>query len=118
MRTLLTKPAFHRAPKLRDQLEESSERPLANIGEGFSRFRPKEIAHFMRIAKASQTETLEHLTRAVSKGCITEDEAEDAAVFARRARGALTQFVRYLETAEAPDTTLRQIEDGIADRVD
>jgi four helix bundle protein len=105
VRKLLARPAFDRSPKLRSQLEESSERPCANIGEGFSRFRPKEFAQFLRIAKASETETIEHLTRAASKGCITEDEADDVSSIARRARAALTQFVRYLETAEAPDTT-------------
>ncbi len=102
VRTLIERPAFSKAPKLRAQLEESSERPCAHIAEGFSRYYPREFAQFLRTAKASESETIVHLQRSAYKGLATQTEVDEITSLARRARGALTQFVLYLETAEPP----------------
>src|SRR5215831_21419495 len=42
--------------KFRDQIRDSSSSATRNMAEGFGRFRPREHANFLRIAKASLME--------------------------------------------------------------
>jgi four helix bundle protein len=51
----------HQNPKLCEQLRASSDSVPANLAEGFGRYYPRENARFVRIAKASLTETQNHL---------------------------------------------------------
>ena len=46
-----------------------------------------------------------HLEKAVAKGYLKPDEIAVTCRFARRARGAATRYIQYLETAKEPDTT-------------
>jgi four helix bundle protein len=46
--------------KFRDQIRRASSSPPANLAEGFGRFKPREFAHFTRIARASLLETRNH----------------------------------------------------------
>ena len=102
LRAHLRRPAFSADLDLRNQLRRASERPCPVIAEGFSRYHPREIAKFVRDAKASLSEVIEHLDRAVAQGLIAPADAERLTVLCKRARGAATAYVRYLETAEAP----------------
>src|SRR5688572_9297074 len=43
--------------KFRDQIRDSSASAPRNIAEGFGRYRPREFARFLEIARASLTET-------------------------------------------------------------
>ncbi|MEO8484540.1 MAG: four helix bundle protein, partial [Acidobacteriota bacterium] len=49
---------------LNTQLAKSSSSSCANIAEGFSRFNPKEFARHLTFAKASLSETIDHLASA------------------------------------------------------
>ena len=98
---LVTKPSFNGVPWLRRQLREAAESLCPNIAEGFSRFYPTENASFVRIAKASMTEIIEHLERALALKLIEQPETAEVMSFARRARGAATRYVVYLESSEA-----------------
>ena len=99
---ILDRPAFRRYPGHRDQLRRSASGPGPNIAEGFSRYYPKENVPFVRTAKSSLTETIAHLDKARLRGIITKDECDDLCRLARRARGATTQYLLYLESAPPP----------------
>jgi four helix bundle protein len=102
VRSLLRRPCFDRDPDLADQLRRASERPCPVIAEGFSRYHPRDNAKFVRIAKASLSEIIEHLNRAVYQQFITPAEASVVDRLCRRGRGAATGYIRYLEHAAAP----------------
>jgi four helix bundle protein len=102
MREILARSGFAAHGDLREQLEKSSERPCPNIAEGFARYLPADNARFVRIAAGSHSETIEHLDRAHAKKLITAQELTDLQTLARRARGAATGLIRYLQSADAP----------------
>jgi four helix bundle protein len=102
VRPIVARPAFQKEFKLRDQLSEAAEGPCPHIAEGFSRFYPRDFARFVRIAKGSLSEVIEHMGRALAKGIVTEIEFQDVCSFARRARRAGTKLILYLETADPP----------------
>jgi four helix bundle protein len=87
---------------LKDQLNRAVEAPCPNIGEGFSRYYPLENAKFVRVAKGSLTEVMEHMRGVRTKGFATSQECDDICVLARRARGAVTGYLWYLESAPEP----------------
>ena len=72
------------------------------FAEGYSRYHPRDFGSFVRIAKASLSEIIEHLSAAKSKNLISDTERKDICGLARRGRGAATRLILYLETAEAP----------------
>jgi four helix bundle protein len=100
---VVSRPAFRAPAWLRRQLHEAAESVCPNIAEGFSRYHPRENARFVRIAKGSLSETIGHLERARALGLIEEDETAEITTLARRARGAATHYIRYLESATAPN---------------
>ena len=52
---LITKPEVARRFKFCDQLSDAARSGPRNIAEGFARFKHKEFAQFVRIAKPAQT---------------------------------------------------------------
>jgi four helix bundle protein len=98
---ITARPAF-RDFSLKDQLNKAVESPCPNIGEGFSRYYPLENAKFVRVAKGSLTEVIEHMRNVRNKGFATAQEYDEICLLARRARGAVTGYVRYLESAPEP----------------
>jgi four helix bundle protein len=88
--------------KLRAQLNDAVDSPSPNIGEGFSRYYPRDNARFVRVAKGSLTEVLMHMIKVRRQGFAPPEECDDVCILARRARGAVTGYVRYLESADAP----------------
>ena len=103
VRKLLAHHGFQRELDLRDQLRRSARSPCPNIAEGFARYHPKDFARFVRIARGSLSETIEHLEDAVEEGIITDSQAAASIEFAERAMGACTRLICYLESAEAPN---------------
>ena len=103
VRPIVDRAAFGRYPKLREQIDEAAESPCPNIGEGFSRYFPRDNARFVRVAAGSLTELIEHLGRAHARRLITTEESESLVSLARRARKTATRYMVYLESAEAPN---------------
>jgi four helix bundle protein len=98
---ITARPGF-RDLKLKDQLNEAVDSPCPNIGEGFSRYYPRDNAKFVRVAKGSLTEVIVHMDKVRLNGYAPAPECDDVCVLARRARKAVTGYVRYLESAEWP----------------
>jgi four helix bundle protein len=90
---------FAGAFDLRDQLLRSAESACANIAEGFARYKPRDFARFVRMAKGSLSETLEHVRSAEQRGIIGQDDAARISDLARRARAVCTRLAVYLESA-------------------
>ena len=72
--TFVCRPEFQRKFKFSDQLTDAARSGPRNIAEGFARFRHKEFAHFVRIAKGSEAEVLNHIIDAHDQRLITQDE--------------------------------------------
>lgn len=99
---IIARPAFAREWDLVRQLKRAVERTGPVIAEGFSRYYPRDFGNFVRIAKASLSEIIEHLRIARTKNLISAIEQEEVNQLARRGRGAATRLILYFETAEAP----------------
>ena len=99
---LTARPEFRHHLWLGTQLRKAANSACANIGEGFSRFRPREFARFLNISKASLTEICEHLEDVLGLGLAEADEVVRIREYVRRARGAATALIRYLDSASEP----------------
>jgi four helix bundle protein len=89
----------------RDQVRRSSSSPPANIAEGFGRFKPREFAQFLRIARASLIETRNHLQDGRTKKYFTEEDTEHLLKLQLRATIAATRLLRYLESCKGKAPT-------------
>jgi four helix bundle protein len=89
----------------RDQIRRSSSSPPANIAEGFGRFKPREFAHFMRIARGSLLETRNHLLDGRGKRYFSDEDAEHLLELQVRATIAATRLLRYLESCKGKAPT-------------
>ena len=98
----LLSPDFRRHYRLADQLSDAVRSGPRNIAEGFGRYRHREFAHFVRIAKASEVEVLNHLIDAQDQRLITTDEFQITEHLTRRAIKAANGLIRYLEST--PDS--------------
>ena len=101
VREWLSKPGFRRDVELHDQLKTAADSACTNIAEGFSRYHPRDFARFLRTTKGSLSETVVHIGSALALGYVSDAEAQRVCSLARRARGAATRLIIYLETAEA-----------------
>jgi len=88
----------------RNQIMAAASSGPSNIAEGFGYYRHKESARYARIAKASLTETHNHLNDGVARGHWTAVEAAPLLSMARRAIGATIGWIRYLERTDPPST--------------
>ena len=91
--------------KFRDQIRESSSSPPANLSEGFGRFRPREFAHYTRIARASLLETRNHLLDGRTKRYLSEEDTARLLKLQVRATIATTRLLRYLESCKGKPPT-------------
>jgi len=94
---LLSRPEFKNNFRYRDQLSDSARSGPANIAEGFGRHGNKEFARFVRIAKGSEAEVLNHLIDAHDQGLITDEEFRAAEHAAKKALKAAIGLIRHLE---------------------
>jgi four helix bundle protein len=85
-----------------DQIRNSLSSATANIAEGFGYYDHGQFARHVRIARASEMETHNHLADGVNRRYWTDDKAKPLQQLASRAIGAATGLLRYLETTEAP----------------
>jgi four helix bundle protein len=71
-------------------------------------FKHKEFASFLRTARGSEGEVLNHLIDAYDQKLITADELDEASRIARRAIGACTGLIQYLESTPDPPPPRRK----------
>ena len=83
--------------EFRDQIRASASSAPSNIAEGFGRYYPNENAPYVRTAKASLHETQNHLLSGKRKRYFSADDFEKAWLLAKRALGAATRYLQYLE---------------------
>src|SRR5690349_24784781 len=95
---LIAQSAARRDMDFCNDIRRSARSAPANLSEGFYRYRPRENARFVRIAIGSLGETMNHLGHAHKQRYTTDEEHADLIRLAKRARGASTRYLRYLES--------------------
>jgi four helix bundle protein len=98
----LLSPDFRRHYRFTEQLSDAVRSGPRNIAEGFGRYRHREFAQFVRVAKASEVEVLNHLIDAQDQRLITTDEFQITEHLTKRAIKAANGLIRYLEST--PET--------------
>ena len=98
----LRRPEFRRLFRYSDQLSDAARSGPANIAEGFGRHGNKEFARFVRIAKGSEAEVLNHLIDARDQDLLTEAEFREAEHDARKAMKAAIGLIKHLERTIPP----------------
>lgn len=98
----ITRPEVARRFKFCDQLGDAARSAPRNIAEGFGRYKHKEFAQFVRIAKGSEVEVLNHLIDACDQRLISRDEFLMAEHDVKKALKAATGLIRYLESTRDP----------------
>ena len=98
----LAKPEVSRRFKFCDQLSDAARSAPRNIAEGFARFRHKEFAQFVRIAKGSEAEVLNHFIDARDLRLMSDEEFLSAEHLAKRALKAANGLIRFLESTPDP----------------
>ena len=101
------RPVCHRALlekvfKLQNQIREAARSATRNIAEGFGRFKHGDFARFVRIAKASEVELLDHFNEAFDSGYLSDTERRELEHAARKAIKAANGLIRYLESTPDP----------------
>ena len=85
-----------------DQLRDAASSVTRNIAEGFGRYRHKEFANFLGIARASAFELSDILRDGVSRRHWSSDQIADLLSLTYRTIAALTSFIRYLKHHPTP----------------
>ena len=88
---------------LHKNMQEAARTPPRNIAEGFGRFKHRDFARFVRIAKASEVELLDHLLEAHTSGYIDAKELAELEHLTKKAIKAATGLIRYLENTPDVD---------------
>jgi four helix bundle protein len=86
--------------KFCDQLRDSASSVTRNIAEGFGRYRHREFAQFLSVARGSLFEVADHLHDGIARRYWTDTQAEELISLCNRSIAAITHFVRYLRTHE------------------
>ena len=82
----------------RNQLRAAVSSVTCNIAEGFGRYRHREFAQFLNIARGSLFEVADHLREGVSRSYWTSEAIAEPLVLCRRTTGAVTRLIIYLKT--------------------
>ena len=104
---LLKRPEAAADFKFRDQLRDAARSAPRNIAEGFARYRHKEFAQFVRIAKGSMGEVLDAFIDAVDNGYLPAADFPPHEHACKSALSAINGLIRYLETTPDPPTKRR-----------
>jgi four helix bundle protein len=97
IRDLCQRSSFNRDAKLREQLLDAARSGPRNIAEGFGRWKHRDFARFVRIAKASEVELLNHFGEALKSRHITVDERGKLDHATKKAIKAANGLIRWLE---------------------
>jgi four helix bundle protein len=87
---------------LQNQIREAARSTTRNIAEGFGRFKHGDFARFVRIAKASEVELLDHFNEAFDSGYLSDSQRRELEHAARKAIKAASGLIRYLESTPDP----------------
>jgi four helix bundle protein len=88
--------------KLTDQIIRSSRSITANIAEGYGRYYFKENIRFCRTARASLTETLEHLITAFDERYISEHKLVEFKAKIDTCGRLLNGYINFLKKQQKP----------------
>lgn len=99
---LVKRPDVARDFKFRDQLLDAARSAPRNIAEGFARYKHKEFAQFVRIAKGSMGEVLDAFIDAVDNGYSSPAEFAQHEHACKKALAAINGLIRYLESTPDP----------------
>jgi four helix bundle protein len=88
--------------KLHGQIREAARSATRNIAEGFGRFKHGDFARFVRMAKASEVELLDHFNEAFDCGYVSDAERRTLEHAAKKAIKASNGLIRYLESTPDP----------------
>ena len=102
VRRLCERRSFNRDARLRGQLLDAGRSGPRNIAEGFARWKHRDFAKFVRIAKSSEVELLAHFNEAFESRHITESEREQLDHAAKKAIKAANGLIRWLENSPDP----------------
>ena len=103
---LISSPGFNRYPRLKDQMQRAADSPCPNIAEGFARFYPRENARFVRVAKGSLSELLDHIKLAGRRKLVDPETAKSLDSLIRRARHPGAPEPRFSISSRYTPTTL------------
>lgn len=84
--------------KFRDQLRDAVSSVTRNLAEGFGRYRHREFAQFLSIARGSLFEVSETLRDGVARGYWTTDSVAELQILSKRTTAAVSRLMRYLRT--------------------
>lgn len=82
--------------EFRRQIRAASASAADNVAEGFGRYRTRDFARFLDIARGSLTETSSQLKRGLARKYYTEQQYDQANQLVNRALGAMAGLQRYL----------------------
>jgi four helix bundle protein len=101
--SLLATPHVRQEVKFTNQLSDAARSGPRNIAEGFARYRHKEFAQFVRFAKGSEAEVLNHFVDAHDRRWMSDEEFKHGEHVAKRALKAANGLIRYLESTPDPE---------------
>ncbi len=81
-----------------DQIRDAASSVTRNTAEGFGRYRHKEFAQFIVIARGSLFEVADHLRDGVAREYWTTEATVDLHALCNRAIAAATHLIRYLRS--------------------
>jgi four helix bundle protein len=84
------------------QVRDAARSGPRNIAEGFGRFKHRDFAKFVRIAKASELELLNHFQEANLSGYLSAKEWDQLDHLARKAIRAANGLIRHLDSTPDP----------------
>jgi len=90
--------------RLADQLIRAARSVTANIAEGYGRFHYQENIQFVRQARGSLFEVIDHLTAAYDAGYMDAEVFQKFRSECLRAISLVNGFIRYLAKARAVDS--------------
>lgn len=102
VRAVCQRASFERDRRLREQLLDAGRSGPRNIAEGFARWKHADFARFVRIAKSSEVELLNHFDEAMKSRHITDVEREQLSHAARKAIKAANGLIKWLENSADP----------------
>jgi four helix bundle protein len=88
--------------KLHGQIREAARSAPRNIAEGFGRYKHRDFARFVRTAKASELEMLNHFEEAFDSCYLTDAERRALEHATKKAIKAANGLIRYLESTPDP----------------